>query len=287
MIVTLTVSLYTYICFTVSEEEEAASLPLQTLCCAIFDSILIHMMNTIAGKEWEPLRQTMCNNLNRHKLDRTIEILETTYADQDIVFLQEVAGSFGMACKDKRISKIFDIYLPAEMDSDRDQNSFILLKKGKFRDVQEVTSDVLKELAALTIDGKPAPVMKGDILGLTALDASDGTRYLLASFHGDTNGLATVPVVTATYNYALNQLPQHKLIFGMDANTYSKPEADQQGVVEFGKFFKNKMLNSCYGDEPNPFNFTTFHARTHLQPQLNKVFAEWSLNFYPIEHAID
>ena len=29
-------------------------------------------------------------------------------------------------------------------------------------------------------------------------------------------------------------------------------------------------LNSCYGPSPNPKNYTTFHARTYLQPQLNK-----------------
>jgi hypothetical protein len=29
-------------------------------------------------------------------------------------------------------------------------------------------------------------------------------------------------------------------------------------------------LTSCWGDKPNPKNFTTFNARTFLQPQLNK-----------------
>jgi hypothetical protein len=74
------------------------------------------------------------------------------------------------------------------MDDDRDQNSFILLKKHMFRDVHEVTEAVLTELANLSQKGKPAPVMKGDLLALTAIDASDQTKYLLASFHGDTNG---------------------------------------------------------------------------------------------------
>ncbi len=57
----------------------------------------------------------------------------------------------------------------------------------------------------------------------------------------------------------------------MDANTYAKPEPDQQGVTDFAQFYTSKKLNSCYGPNPNPLNFTTFHARTHLQPQLNKV----------------
>jgi hypothetical protein len=41
-------------------------------------------------------------------------------------------------------------------------------------------------------------------------------------------------------------------------------------VVAFAQFYRSKSLNSCYGPYPNPKNFTTFHARTHLQPQLNK-----------------
>jgi len=76
--------------------------------------------------------------------------------------------------------------------------------------------------------------------------------------------------VSAVRSYAVAQQPNCKLLFGLDANTYSKPEKDQQGVVDFGAFYTDLKLNSCYGPHPNPLNFTTFHARTHLQPQLNK-----------------
>lgn len=157
------------------------------------------------------------------------------------------------------------------MDADRDQNSFILLRRGKFKDVREVTSEVMDELKASLGNKIKAPVMNGDLLVLTATSADGNpTKYLLASFHGDTNGLATIPVVTAVYNYAVTRRPDHKLLFGMDANTYAKPEPDQQGVVAFAKFYTSKRLNTCYGPNPNPFNYTTFHARTHLQTQLNK-----------------
>lgn len=85
--------------------------------------------------------------------------------------------------------------------------------------------------------------------------------------------LATRPVVEAVYTYATTQQPASKLLFGMDANTYTKPEADQYGVTDFAAFYTSKQLNSCYGPTPNPYNFTTFHARTHLQPQLNKAIS--------------
>lgn len=251
---------------SITSEEEEISIPLQTLCVAIFDAILVNMMNTIDGRAWQPMRENMCNKLNRRKNDRTIEILRTSYATTDIQFLQEVASSFAETAKKTDLLSLFDVVSPKAMDADRDQNSFILLRKGKFRDVIEVTADVMVELST----SKQVPVANGDLIAVTAVDVEDGARYLLASFHGDTNGLATIPVLRAMHQYASEKQPGHKLLFGMDANTYERPESDQQGVIEFAQFYKSMNLNSCYGPNPNPRNFTTFHARTHLQPQLNK-----------------
>ena len=258
----------------ITTEEEKISVPLQVLCAAIFDAILVDMMNKLAPSQWQPLREDMCNKLNRHKLDRTMEILETTYANSDIQFLQEVSSSFSESATNpsRKLGHLFEVWSPASMDADRDQNSYILLKREKFRDVKEVTEEVLAEFSSSSSSSSNSkiPVMKGDLLVLTAVDSSSGSKFLLASFHGDTNGLATIPVVTAVYNYAMSKRPDHKLLFGMDANTYEKPDEDQQGVVAFAKFYTSKKLDSCYGPEPNPKNYTTFHARTHLQPQLNK-----------------
>jgi hypothetical protein len=251
---------------SITLEEEKISIPLQTLCAAIFDAILVHMMNEIDSKSWQPLRKNICEKLNNKKSERTMEILETTYGNVDIQFLQEVSSSFVDDAKKRPLAEIFDIHYPAAMDSDRDQNSFILLKKGKYRDISEVTDEIIKELDST----KQVPITNGDFLALTAVDIEDGMKYLLGSFHGDTNGLATIPIVTAMHAYASTKRPDHKLLFGMDANTYHKPESDQQGVVDFSNFYSSKKLNSCYGPRPNPMNFTTFHARTHLQPQLNK-----------------
>lgn len=250
---------------SITENEAAISIPLQTLCLAIFDAILVSMMNTIDGNAWQPLRLDLCNKLNKKKTDRIIQILQNSYATADIQFLQEVASSFGDAAEKRPLANIFDIYYPAVMDSKRDQNSFILLKKGKFTEVTDVTSKLLKKAD----HSHPVPVMDGDLLVLTAIDAEDGARYILASFHGDTNGLSTIPVTAAVHAYALTK-PNYKLLFGLDANTYFKPKKDEQGMVQFAEFFTSKKMNSCYGPNPNPQNFTTFNAHTHLQPQLNK-----------------
>jgi hypothetical protein len=61
------------------------------------------------------------------------------------------------------------------------------------------------------------------------------------------------------------------LIFGLDANTYehAKP-GKQQDVLEFAKSYVDLGLTSVWGNVPNPSEYTTFNARTFLQPQLNK-----------------
>ena len=81
------------------------------------------------------------------------------------------------------------------------------------------------------------PVAKGDILAITTTD-KDGTPYVVASFHGDTNGLATKPVLDAIVKAMSSDpaLVAHKLIFGLDANTYEKATPGKtQDVLDFGK----------------------------------------------------
>lgn len=253
----------------ITTEEAAVSIPLQTMSLAIFDAILVHMLNTVSPG-WHNIRDTICTKLNRQKNTRSLEILTTTYNDYDIQFLQEVGSSFMTAAKkDKNVLSLFDILVPEKLDSKRDQNSIIMTKRGKYVDVKDLSGEVVTYYNTKNTDA-PLPVVEGDLYVVEARDAEDGTMYLLASFHGDTNGLATKAVTTAVQSFALFMRPHHKILFGMDANTYAKPQSDQQGVEDFAVFYSKLNLNSCYGSKPNPLNFTTFHARTYLQPQLNK-----------------
>lgn len=260
----------------IAEDEERMSIPLQTLNLAIFDAILVHMLNTVSA-DWNGIRDTICTKLNRKKTERTIEILTTTYKEYDIQFLQEVGSSFIKgAAKSDDVRALYDMHVPAKLDTKRDQNSIILLGKNKYKSAVEVTSRVIALYNSKNPDAK-LPVVDGDLYAMTVEKVDNANnqlrnygKYLLASFHGDTNGLATKAVVTAVQDFASQQLPDHKLLFGMDANTYARPEKDQQGVTDFAKWYTERHLNTCYGPTPNPFNFTTFHARTYLQPQLNK-----------------
>lgn len=176
---------------SISAQEAAVSLPLQTLTLAIFDAVLVHMMNTVGGGKgdvWGGIRSTLCTQLNHKKSARTLEILQTQYSDMEVVFLQEVASSFASHIRRHALGSIYDVLVPSDIDAERDQNSFILLKKGRYAEVKEVTKEVIALLPASNGTKSKVPLAKGDLLVLLAEDKLDKTSYIFASFHGDTNG---------------------------------------------------------------------------------------------------
>lgn len=228
----------------VTEEEEIVSLPLQLLSLAIFDSILVNTLNIIAGgvdndNGWQPLRNTLCNKLNRKKAQLSIDILEKEYQDSNVMFLQEVGSAFINVFKrskraesfaaanalaasasiklTQQLRKSYDMYIPIDRDGDRDQNSVILLRKGQFSNAQEVTEKIVATLTEMAaVKGEKVPISKGDLISITAVNKKTNEKYLLCSFHGDTNGLATIPVLAAVRKYAMSFLSNHILLFGMD-----------------------------------------------------------------------
>eukprot|EP00557_Chaetoceros_sp_GSL56_P009571 CAMPEP_0176493298 /NCGR_PEP_ID=MMETSP0200_2-20121128/9476_1 /TAXON_ID=947934 /ORGANISM="Chaetoceros sp., Strain GSL56" /LENGTH=464 /DNA_ID=CAMNT_0017890955 /DNA_START=524 /DNA_END=1915 /DNA_ORIENTATION=- len=218
----------------ITEQEEKDSLPLQTMCGAIFDSILVHMMNTVSKPNiWQPLKKKMVESLNKKKVPHTLEILNNVYGNSDIITLQEVSASLIDQAKHGPLGKKFWIAVPRNMDPVRDQNSVILLNKNTFP--EGVVSEITERVEAAFPAGVDVPVAKGDINAITAVD-TEGTPYVIVSFHGDTNGLATIPVNNAIVHLmATSQdLLKHKLIFGLDANTYEKAKSGkQQDVLEW------------------------------------------------------
>jgi hypothetical protein len=252
----------------VTEDEERLSIPLQTLAQAIFDGVLVHIVNSVSpGGKWQSLKREMCTALNTKKDERTLGILAKTYSDATVVFLQESAGVFVKRAEDHpELGDRFFIGKSASLDTKRDQNSILLLRSAFFNEatLKDHTSGVMQGFA-----GKSVPVANGDLLAMSVSDMM-GRKYLLASFHGDTNGLATIPVLEAVHSLAAT-MPDHALIFGLDANTYTASGNPKlQGVDEFAASFRAKGYSSCWGEMPNSRSPTTFNARTYLQPQLQK-----------------
>ena len=110
---------------------------LQLLVIAIFDSILVHLLNTVFSTDistWQKLRSEICHNLNLKKNDRTLEILEQQCSDRDVIFMQEVADSFAsLAFKQGRntVNSNYYFFFP-QTPSKSNQNSIIMLSKSRF-----------------------------------------------------------------------------------------------------------------------------------------------------------
>jgi len=261
----------------VTEEEEAISLPLQMLCQAIFDAVLVHVMNSCAaaaGIDWHALKLKLCGALVVNKQANVIKILadQGAYYDADIIFLQEVAGAFVEAFRaHDGLSSRFTLLAPSSVDHVRDQNSLLLVAKSRL--AEAAAAEEVRLESALASD---VPVADGDVCAffvpLAGLGGAEPRRVLLASFHGDTAGLASTPVVGAVRKQAADAgVP---LIFGLDANTHARE--DPKGATKhIGAFLADlqegpEVLAHCWEGTDTKEWHTTFNARTYLQPQLNK-----------------
>lgn len=231
-----------------------------------FDAIIVYIMISLSPNgKWQEIKTSIVDAMFRQKDANTLKVLKNSYADADIICLQESASTFKRTLQ-RTLGEAYHIVAPHDLDPKRDQNSLILLRKDCFPNgvSEEVTPLVLAELPS----GAPAEV--GDLVAVTTWDAH-GRQFLVASFHGDTNGLATKPIVTAVRKVQEKQEPGCLLIFGLDANTYLHEKEGYQNVKDFLQHCKALRLRTCWPDDVDISAYrTTCHARTYLQPQLNK-----------------
>merc|ERR1712062_343612 len=87
-------------------------------------------------------------------------------------------------------------------------------------DAEEVTAVV----AAKVAEASSFALSPGDLFAAVVPTIESDERaapFLLASFHGDTDGLLTVPVIDAICAVRESHGPPlPRLLFGLDANTY-------------------------------------------------------------------
>ena len=158
-----------------------------------------------------------------------------------------------------------------------DQNSIILLSKSRFyvdgsSPVTSWEGEITSQVSALLSD--KAAVADGDLFVVRCVmkplasqqsessshRQSSHRRFILGSFHGDTDGMATIPVIDAIHKYLrLYELDElevsgpkfvHRplLIVGMDANTYKiHDEGKRQGVIQFARHLAGLNLATCWG----------------------------------------
>ena len=75
----------------VSAEEQIASVPLQILCLAILDAVLLHIVAAVGSDIWQPVRLTLCQALIHSKQERTCSIIDS-YREVEVLFIQVCGG---------------------------------------------------------------------------------------------------------------------------------------------------------------------------------------------------
>ena len=114
-------------------------------------------------------------------------------------------------------------------------------------------------------------VEAGDLFAASVRDA-EGLRWLLVSFHGDSDGLSTQPVLSGVHRACLLLFRDHVLLAGIDANTNSTARGGRPGpaVGDFRRLLAAQGMASVWDGVDDPFVKTTCGARTSLQTQLHK-----------------
>jgi len=235
----------------------------------------VHMMLSVAPETWQQIRESIAQAMLLEKERRTAHILMDTYCDADILFLQEAPGAVNECELLTALSKKYFKLSPGGIDGKRDQNSLVLCSRSTFvkEGVLDITEEVLVTLGQLGNGKTKRSYVHGDLIACTLQD-KEGVMFLLASFHGDTNGFSTKPIIEAIHKTAETSYPNHKLIIGLDANTYKVHSDQHQGVDDFQDFLESAHMTSCWGAGVDASSPTTCNARTHLQPQLNKAIGK-------------
>jgi hypothetical protein len=245
-----------------SPHEEAASVPLQALCLALFDAAFTHLLAHLAPATWQPLKRSLraahCDN----KAAACVGLLAARHAAADVIFAQEASEAFAARAG---VSLDHLVLRPARADARRAQLSLILARRGRFASgsARDLSAEVARRM-------RPRCAEPGDLCVFTLHEAPDPAapaaaprRFLLASFHGDSAGRSTAPALAALDALAAERFPDHLLLVGLDANTGGAGAGLDPLLAERG-------LASCWAGRPAADLWTTATARTALQPQLHK-----------------
>ena len=272
--------------------EEAASIPLQILCLALFDAILTHLLSLVARDIWQPVRRALCRSHLDGKSIAAASILRSSYSFAQVIFVQEASADF--AARAAIALPAHFVLRPAGADGRRPQLSLIIARRDAFDFSTAV--DLNGQVTARLPRGSVAP---GDLCVFAVRGLAGRPPLVLASFHGDSDGLSTSPVLAALCAVAAELCPGHGLLIGLDANVPSAhsaappeaanapavqgavdrnvaaPTADKANPAARPQYLEPVIaglgLSSCWdGHQDREGLWTVFRARTTLQPQLHK-----------------
>lgn len=142
-----------------SEDEAEASVPLQLLCLALYDAVLVHIMNLLRPppeSTWQNIKRSM-TVMAMGKLEKTLSILRTTYGDTDVICLQKVSAIYKRRLESS-LGTEFNVIFPKTMDPENPTEwySVILLRRKVFAEfdlTKEAHVDLTQEVIRLAAEG--------------------------------------------------------------------------------------------------------------------------------------
>jgi hypothetical protein len=211
---------------------------LQLLHLAISDACFVYISKAIEelGNTISDLADTFSNKFVSIK-----SIL--TSIDADILCLQEVDASS---------LENFDGYVSVKPSkSYGKQDSIILLRKGIFDSIE--------------FQSLETPVIgPGDLVLIRARHVMSGRKFLIASFHGDANGLSTIPFLRDLRQEVRDE---DIVIIGSDTNAHYD-SGDEGSKLKYSTF--ESFVSSYSWEIVNKGYPTTRSCRTFFQAQAHK-----------------
>jgi len=250
--------------YKLTGDEEQASLALQMLLLAIQDAIVVHLMNRVSPDgTWLQVKRSLTVGI-QNKNQRVVQILVDTYAHVDVLCLQEVHVSLIDEMRKTSLGSSHDFVVSSDAKILRGVNSILLLRKEAFRGgFKEITAEVTKRCSC-----------EGGDLVVALADHHHCGKMCIASYHGDSSGIETVPMVEALHSVSsdtTSPLFGHKLLIGVDANTHEKPSKGKCSLGEMMLALVPLGLTTCWGDRPELEPCRTLcKARSFLQAQIKK-----------------
>jgi hypothetical protein len=221
---------------TLAKQEERVSVPLQTLCQAIYDALIMYITVVISPKgQWQQIKRCIVDAVYSKKDAKTMAILRHNCAGVDVICLQECSAVF-QASLLQNFGKEYHIAAPRDRDSAQSQSCLVMLRKETFPG--GVYADLTKETLGEDTEC-------GGLLVLAA-EHKAGKRVLVASFCGD----AVMPVVRAVTrgkSVLADQPEGCELFFGMSGSMcLEKRNGDQPSVSRFLSHCESCGLQSCW-----------------------------------------
>ena len=207
------------------------------------------------------------------KGERTLEILGKHYSDSDILCINEASITFLDDISHHRMGKKYIVVSPRKINKRKDQNSFVLLSNRFFGENKGFSTpeDITEEVMQVLFQSKQDKLLADGDLVVLYVENLSGTSFVVGTFHGDTQGRSTIPMLDALV--VVLAKPRYKdcaFVMGTDANCYRDKKPTHLYVDDFSDRLAAHGLRSCFGDPIKRDMVTTCMARTYLQPQMNK-----------------